>query len=176
MEILRKMSVGAINGVNGGFKDVTETRHVARIMGIVRGVETKETNIGRSYKFTGEFRGINEHGEEFSSPVCYLPNPADAMLVEGFTAANGQQVGFAFDVFVTPKPKRNSVDLGYEYKIKPLFEAKPSDPLAALIESVGGAPKLAAPKPAEPKLAAPHKAEPETPTSIHKGKKSSESA
>jgi hypothetical protein len=164
MEILRKMSVGAINGVNGGFKDVTETRHVARIMGIVRGVETKETNIGRSYKFTGEFRGINEHGEEFSSPVCYLPNPADSMLVEAFTAANGQQVGFAFDVFVTPKPKRNSVDLGYEYKIKPLLETKPSDPLAALMESAGGAPKLAAP----------HKVETSQPL-VNKSKKSAES-
>jgi hypothetical protein len=44
------------------------------------------------------------------------------------------------------------------------------------MESAGGAPKLAAPKPADPKLAAPHKAEPEAPASVHKGKKSSETA
>jgi hypothetical protein len=135
MEILKKMSVGAMNGVTGGFKDITESKRVARILGIVRSIETKDTNIGRSYKFTGEFRGINLNGEEFSSPVCYLPAPADSMLLEAFTASDGQQVGFGFDIFVVPKPKKTPVDLGYEYKIKPLLETAPSDPLLALIQS-----------------------------------------
>jgi hypothetical protein len=135
MEILKKMSVGAMNGVTGGFKDVTESKRVARILGIVRSIETKDTNIGRSYKFTGEFRGINAEGEEFSSPVCYLPAPADSMLLEAFTASDGQPVGFAFDIFVNPKPKKTPVDLGYEYKIKPLLETKPSDPLLTLMKS-----------------------------------------
>jgi hypothetical protein len=36
---------------------------------------------------------------------------------------------------VVPKPKKTPVDLGYEYKIKPLLETAPSDPLLALMKS-----------------------------------------
>lgn len=168
MEIMKKMSVGGMNGVTAGFKDVTEARLVARIFGIVRSTETKDTNIGRSYKFVGEFRGVNGDGEEFSSPVCYLPSPADGLLTEAVAAAAGAPVNFGFDIFVSPKPKRTPVDLGYEYKVKPLLDTKPSDPMAALMAAA--APLAIAPKqaaielpPAQPEAPVQPETTPEAP-------------
>lgn len=158
MEIMKKMSVGGMNNVRNGFKDVIAQQLVARIFGIARSCETKDTNLGRSYKFVGEFRGINGDGEEFSAPVCYLPSPADGMLTEAIAAADGSPVNFGFDIFVSPKEKRTPIDLGYEYKIKPLLDTKPSDPMAALMAGV--TPLTIAPKQAPLALETP---KPETP-------------
>lgn len=150
MQILKKMSVATLNSIRGGFKDVTETRLVGRIFGIVSGVETKETTIGASLKFTGEFRGINGDGEEFMAPVCYLIEPAAGMLAAAFAGAEGRPVNFGFDIFVSPKEKRSPVDLGYEYQIKPLLETRASDPMLALMSSAN-APAIPA-KPKQPQL------------------------
>lgn len=149
MNLMKKMSVNGMNGLRGGFKGVTEQRHVGRIVGIAHEVDYKESQtMGISKRFTGEFRGINEHGEEFAAPVCYLPAPADGLLEAAVNAAEGKGVNFAFDFFVVPNA--TSI-LGYDWKVKPLLDTRPSDPLAALMGSIP--PMLAAPKKAEETVA-----------------------
>lgn len=138
MQIMKKMSVGAMNDIRGGFVvgENSKTFLAARIMGIAQSVKVKTTTFGESLAFNGEFRGINQHGEEFASATCYLVSPADQLLSSALLSADGASVNFAFDIFVSPVPKKTPIDRGYEYKVKPLLETKPSNPLAALMSNV----------------------------------------
>ena len=136
MQIAKKISVGGINGVRNGFKNVAQTTLVARILGVAYSFEHKDTNFGKSLSFHGEFRAVNADGEEVAAPVCYLVSPADTMLAQALTEAKGSSVEFGFDIFVSPKEKRDERDLGYEYKVKPLLEATVSDPLAKIMARV----------------------------------------
>lgn len=138
MQIMKKMSVGGMNEIRGGFKDVDVTKFVARIIGFARSVETKVTTIGESLCFKGEFRGTNADGELFSAAVCYLVSPADEMLAQALSQPEnvGKEVKFGFDFFVTPKEKRTPVDLGYSYQVKPLLDTAPTDAMAALMGNI----------------------------------------
>jgi len=146
MKILKKMSIGAINGVRKGFKDVKETRFVARMMGIAQSVHVEDGALGTYRKFTGEFKGINADGEEFVSAVCYLPTPVDSLLASSMASNDGAAVNFAFDISVAP----NDSPIGYEYVVSTLLETKPSNPLAELMSKV--APLQIAAKPKQPEL------------------------
>ena len=132
MEILKKMSIGAINGVRKGFKGVTEKRFVARIMGIAQSVIVEDGALGTYRKFTGEFKGINADGEEFVSAVCFLPSPVDSLLEASMKDNSGAAVNFAFDISVAP----NDTPIGYEYVVSSLLETKPSNPLAELMAKI----------------------------------------
>jgi hypothetical protein len=151
MEIARKITIAGINGVRGGFdvKPDAPVTLMARVMGLARKVEVKTTTYGDSLKFVGEFRAINADGEEFAAPVIYLPKPADEMLAEALTEAGENGVQFAFDIFIEPVPKKTPVDRGYQFKVKPLLDTKPSDPLAALMAGLP-APAVRAKQPALP--------------------------
>ena len=142
MEICRKITVAGINNVRGGFdvKPETPPYLVARVMGLARAVANKETTYGASLKFTGEFRAINADGEEFAAPVIYLPAPADEMLATAISGAGENGVQFAFDIFIEATPKKTPVDRGYTFRVKPLLDTKPSDPLAVLQASLPPAP------------------------------------
>jgi len=142
MQIERKITIGGINGIRKGFKDVTESRLVARILGIASEALREDGALGEYVKFKGEFRAINQDGEEFASAVCFLPKPADDLLESAIKNAGGKSVNFGFDIFVHPN---ENVAIGYEYKVKPLLETKPSDPLAALMGAIAPL-QLAAPK------------------------------
>ena len=142
MELVTKISVGSINKIRKGFKGVTERKHVMRVIGIARSAELKVSeNMADSKKFVGEFRAWNSEGEEFSSPVMYIPEPAQSLLASAVEADGHNGIQFGFDFFIVPN---ENVPIGYNYEIKPLMESKPSDALSALISHVG-APKLAAP-------------------------------
>lgn len=130
MQIARKISVGSINGVKAGFKGVTETTLVGRLVGQAMAATQHDGEKGSYTKFKGEFRAINADGEEVAAPVMFLPSPAQEMLADAVKAAEGKAVAFGFDVFVVPNA---TAVLGYEYKIKPLLETAPSDPLKALM-------------------------------------------
>jgi hypothetical protein len=133
--IAKKISIGIINGVRAGFKNVKEPTHVARIYGRASASEPKDGGtMGISYKFTGDFVGVNADGEETMSPVCYLIAPADTLLVQALKDAQGAAVEFAFDFFVIPNP---TAVLGYEYKVKPVIPVKKSEPLLALAAQFG---------------------------------------
>ena len=132
--ITKKITIGGINGIRAGFKGIKELTLVARIYGTTSKFDAKESaQYGVSYKFSGEFRAINADGEEFASPVCYLVEPAQSMLVEALNAAEGKAVEFAFDFFVQPDEKSVT---GYIYEIKPLLETKASAPLQSMAEKL----------------------------------------
>lgn len=144
----RKLSIGVINNVKNGFKGVTERQLVGRIYGIANKVEVGEhaTN-GAFNKFKGEFRAYNSEGQEYISPVCFLPSPADGMLAAAIAAAGADAnagVKFGFDFFVVPDEK---VAIGYVYETIPLLETRPTDPFAELMGEIGDKPlQLSAPK------------------------------
>lgn len=128
--VAKKITIGGINGVRAGFKGVTEDRHIARIYGRAQTFEAKDSpTMGVSYKFTGDFIGVNEDGEETMAPVCYLTDPSQSMLVNALKEAEGKAVEFAFDYWVVPNA---TAVLGYEYRTKPVIAVKKSEPLLAL--------------------------------------------
>lgn len=142
MELVTKISIGSINKIRKGFKAVTERKHVMRVVGIARSAELKvNENMADSKKFVGEFRAWNSEGEEFSSPVMYIPEPAQSLLASAVEVDGHNGIQFGFDFFIVPN---ENAPIGYNYEIKHLMESKPSDALSALISHVG-APKLAAP-------------------------------
>lgn len=148
MQIARKITVGTINGIRGGFVVAEgETRLVGRIYGMAGAVETKESTYGPYQRFKGEFRAINEDGEEIGAPILMLPEPASGMLAAALATESGKSgVQFGFDIFVQSTPKKQPGDRGYQYVIKPLLETAPSDPLKALAASLPALPAPAAPK------------------------------
>lgn len=134
MELLRKITIGGINNIKKGFKDITEKMLVARVIGVANAFEViTHAQYGDSYKFTGEFRAINGDGEESAAPVIYLVKPVDEMLVAQLKAAEGKPVQFAFDIHVVPD---EGSERGYQYRVTPLMESKPSNPLAELMASL----------------------------------------
>lgn len=148
MKLLKKLSVATAAATKEFLKSVKGETPILRVVGIARGVEDIQTQYGIAKKFKGEFRGTDlQTGEVSASPVLYLPNPIDLLLAECVVSSEGKPVEFGFDVFVKPSDREGGA--GYEYVSKTLMEAKPSDPLAALLAHVGDAPKpaaLAAPK------------------------------
>lgn len=138
MTPIKKLSVASINSVRGGFKEVTATRFVGRILGIVRNVESKPTNFGVATSFKGDFLAFNAEGKQFISPACYLPGPAEKFLIKALTAkeTEGKELTFAFDFFVAPTKKGNKLDLGYEFQVTALSEITPLNNMAILLASV----------------------------------------
>lgn len=151
MKLLRKMSVGALNETKGGFKGITEETFMARIFGIARSVSVETSTFGAYFKFSGEFRGINQDGEESAAPVLYLIEPIDSMLKSALDGSEGKPVEFAFDIYAVPDTDPRS-KTGYQYRAKTLQDSKPSEPLAALQASIANAPAIP-PKKSAPQLA-----------------------
>lgn len=131
MQLIKKITLGGINNVRGGFKTPQDGQFIARVIGVLREVETIETAYGAAKRFRGEFRATNADGEEFASPVLFLPEPAQSILSEAI--AGNVSVQFAFDVSL--KLNSNS-PLGYEYSVKPLINSAPSDPLASIMAQI----------------------------------------
>ena len=143
MKLLKKLSVATAAATKEFLKSVTGETPILRVVGIARAVEDIQTQYGIAKKFKGEFRGTDlQSGEISASPVLYLPNPIDLLLAEGVASSDGKPVEFGFDIFVKPSDREGGA--GYEYVSKTLLEAKPSDPLSALLSHVGDAPKPAA--------------------------------
>lgn len=153
MKVLKKLSVGGVCGLTKeAIKVLVDAAggaevFVGRFVGICRNVETKDTEYGPALKFVGEFRGLDAHGEESYAPVAYLPNPFDELLsdqINEIRGADGQakvNVEFGLDVYAVPYAK----GVGYKFICRPLKEAAPSNPLAALMQSF--APLVTLPKP-----------------------------
>lgn len=136
MKLLRKISVGAVNGVRGGFKNVTTRARVMTIVGIAHSYKEKTSeNMATSYAFNGEFRAINVDGVECAAPVAYLVEPAQGLLRAQLDGLGGEgSVEFGFHIFVCPD---ETAIKGYVFEIEPLMEAKPSTALENLSARVG---------------------------------------
>lgn len=135
-KLMRKISIGGINGVRGGFKGVKEAFRAMTILGLASSLKEKVSEtMGVSYAFNGEFRAINRDGEEYIAPVCYIPEPAQSLLKEALE--NEDRMGaveFAFDFNVVPDEKSVT---GYVFECVPKLTPQASAGLAALASRVG---------------------------------------
>jgi len=164
MKLLRKISIGTINGIRGGFKNVNLRARVMTIAGIAHGYKEKTSeNMGTSYAFNGEFRAINLDGEECAAAVAYVPEPVQGMLraqIDSLQKDGAAAVEFGFHVYVVPS---EDAIKGYVFEVEPLIEAKPSTALENLTARIGfsaasGADALPSPeKAADPAPAKPKK-------------------
>lgn len=120
---------------------------LVRVMGQATGIKTGVSTYGEWCAFTGRFVAINiATGEEFTSPVVFLPSVATDLMRPVVAAADGQPVEFAFDLAVRRIPKKAENDNGYEYAVKPLLETNTADPLEALKAKLASKPLPALPQ------------------------------
>lgn len=152
MKILKKITLKDLNNLKAGVLKAAvagnaEPIFVARIIGLVRGLESVPTAYGAALKFKGEFQAFGMDGEEARGVVAYVPSPFDEMLAAQVREIQGEDgnakvaVEFGLDVFAV----EDKGETGYKYVVKPLKEAAPSDPLKALTASFAPL-ALAAPK------------------------------
>lgn len=138
-KLLRKITVGVVNGIRGGFKGVTEKQRVLTVIGVAQGFKEKVSEtMGVSYQFNGEFRAINKDGEESVAPVLYLPEPAQGLLHAALADEDrmgGVEFGFHFHIV----PDASSVT-GYVYECEPMVQPKPSEQVARLAQAIGYVP------------------------------------
>lgn len=132
MNLKNKLSVkevvGNVKSLLKGMKEA-EVKDLIKVIGICNGTETVNTNFGDSIALKGQFKFVNiETKQEFVSGKCYLPEMA-TNLVTGQLTENVRQVEFAFVIGIVAK---ESVQIGYEYTVKPLIEPGVNDPLLAL--------------------------------------------
>jgi len=105
-----------------------------RVIGVIYGTKLVTSNYGDSIEFAGQFQGINlDTGEVYEGGKLFLPNVAEMYTAGAFnTASQGEgfkSLDVAFDIGV--KPSNNAV--GYEYTVKPLIQAEPTEsPLTRL--------------------------------------------
>lgn len=173
MKIMKKISIGGINSVRGGFKAMTlfgltvdpankdnviaerERVTVMTVVGIAKSYTTKTSDtMETSYAFNGEFQAVNRDGEVCIGPVLYLPEPAQSLAKAAFDGgATSIDIGFVFDAI-----RADASLLGYDYECKPLIEPKASGALEQLAARLLSAPEQVV---AEPGLAEiPHAAKP----------------
>lgn len=145
MNILKKISIGSINNVRGGFNAMSlfglrpnptdpnaapigdrDVVTVMTVIGIVNGYTEKTSDtMGVSYAFKGEFQSINKDGQKGIAPVCFLPEPAQSLIKtavdEGATAI---EIGFVVDAV-----RSDTALKGYEFVLKSLQEPRASTAL-----------------------------------------------
>lgn len=150
MKLLKKISIGSVNNVRGGLKDIKGRVRIITIAGIANGYaeKTSET-MGVSYAFKGEFRAVNRDGEEAAAPVAYLPEPAQGLLKAQLDSiAPGSAAEFGFHFFAVEDA---TAIKGYYFECVPLMEARRSTALENLtarlsfdeVAKTGDAPALA---------------------------------
>jgi hypothetical protein len=131
MKLLKKISIGTVNNIRGGLKDVVGRIRVITIAGIANGYaeKTSET-MGISYAFKGEFRAVNINGEEAAAPIAYLPEPAQGLLkaqLDGIGESASVEFGFHFFAVEDATAIK-----GYYWECVPLMEARKSTALENL--------------------------------------------
>lgn len=138
MKLLKKITIGSVNGVRGGLKDIKGRVLVIVIAGITGAYKEKTSEtMGTSYAFLGEFRAINMDGEEAAAPVAYLPEPAQSMLktqIDDLVNSGGGNVEFGFKFYAV---EDDTAIKGYAFECEPLMEAKPSNALGHLTARLG---------------------------------------
>lgn len=128
-----------------------------KVAGESTGAKTGQTDKGTFTKLMGSFVGTDlTTGALYQSQQCILPEFIGGAL--GSALTNGQPVQFAFEIGAK---RKDSAVTGYEFVVKPLINAKPTDKMMVLMEAAGIAAPLAleaaapAPTPAAAPAAAP---------------------
>jgi hypothetical protein len=146
MKLMKKITIGSINNVRGGFKAMTlfglrtdpnnkdalladrESVPVMTVIGIAHSYTEKTSeDMGTSYAFNGEFQAINKDGEKCMGPVLYLPEPAQGLAKSALDSASSIDIGFTFNAL-----RSDDALKGYEFECIPLQEPAPSGALEAL--------------------------------------------
>lgn len=117
-----------------------ETVPLLKITGESNGAKTGQTDKGTFTKLLGNFVGVDlTTGALYQSQVCILPEFVGGAL--GSALLGGAPVTFAFQI---EAKRKDSAVTGYEFVVKPLINAKPTDKMLALMEAAGiQAPALA---------------------------------
>jgi hypothetical protein len=138
MKLLKKISIGTVNGIRGGLRDIKGRVMVMVVAGICGSYKEKVSEtMGTSYAFAGEFRAVNRDGEECAAPVAFLPEPAQSLLksqIDDLAANGGGNVEFGFRFYAL---EDETAIKGYAFEVEPLMEARPSTALAELTSRIG---------------------------------------
>lgn len=155
LQLLKKISAKTVLG--GKVERPSEAKHLFRVIGVVTGMASGQSNFGEWLAFKGEFQVIRADGARFYGVKLFLPDPAESLLAAAFKGLQGEKAGMveiALDIGIKP----SDVPIGYEYTAAPLVEIKSSDPVAALMARIGQGPAaLPAPSPVGETEAAPKK-------------------
>ncbi len=140
MKSINKISLANVNKIRGGFKNLSDRFLGMRVVGVVRGYDTLiDSTMHATEKFYGEFRAENGTGDEFISPICFLPEPAQTFLREAVDSSKALVVEFAFDIHVIPD---RTLRAGCRFEIEHVVEAKTCNALDALVEKVKASDKI----------------------------------
>lgn len=134
-EILRKITLKTTGfdkaGITAALGDQRATE-LLRVVGVTTSAAPGQTDLGEFLKLHGTFKAINVHtGEAFESTVAILPN----FIAQSLAAALESSPEVEFGLSIGAKTAKSVT--GYEFTVRPLVEAKPSDKMAALIEAAG---------------------------------------
>lgn len=134
MEMLRKITIKTCGFDVAKIKNVLvdkKTADLIKIVGVTSSYKVGQTDKGEFIKLSGTFNAINmQTGELFNSGECLLPNFISENIAEALK--NSSEVEFALQIGV--KADATSVT-GYQYTVKPLIDAKPSEKLLALMHA-----------------------------------------
>lgn len=105
------------------------------IIGIATGTKVKVDSKGEAFEaIVGQFEGTSADGKKVvSAAMLYLPGGFHETITQQFAGENPpKRIDFAFEVaaVVAKNP------IGYSYAFRPLIEAAPSEPMAALRKMV----------------------------------------
>lgn len=107
-----------------------------QVFGIATGIKTGESNFGPWTALTGQFRAVKlDDGQTFQSGVCYLPKMGTDLITPMLNKEGVDGLEFALNIGVVPSENQ----IGYEYYVEPVLEAKENDPLEALQKKVQAA-------------------------------------
>jgi len=134
-EILRKITLKTVGFDKAGITDALgdqKSVELCRVVGVTTNAAPGQTDLGEFLKLHGQFRAINVHtGEVFESTVAILPN----FIAQSLAAALEGSSEVEFGLSIGAKTAKSVT--GYEFTVRPLVEAKPSDKMAALIAVAG---------------------------------------
>jgi len=137
MKLLKKISIGSINSVRGGLKSITGRMLVMAVAGITGSYKEKTSEtMGTSYAFNGEFRAVNQNGEECAGPVLFLPEPIQSLLkgqIDDLTKNGGINVEFGFRVYAV---EDETALKGYYFEAESMMEARASTALEDLTKRI----------------------------------------
>lgn len=147
MEILRKITVRDLAGkvdIKKLLEAPDETLVLGKIFGVVNKAKPDSSALGEFLRFYGSIRGVTVDGEIKQSGSLILPGVAQDFLYGALQLENVESVQFGFEISVKYD---ESAIAKYVYKVTPLIDSKPDDPMERLQKELG----IVAPKALENK-------------------------
>lgn len=115
---------------------------MCRIYGEATDSKTKEDRTGRPYTYLiGQFRGVNNKGEEFESEKLFLPDGIMEKVLSQLAQAEGAPVKFGYDITSAVNDKSS---VGYNYVATTIIKTETSDRLKDMEASLPALPAATA--------------------------------